>query len=44
VLVAGPAAVVVAGFLLPLIAPAFYAAYRYAYRSPDLWPATEDTP
>ena len=42
VLVAGPAAIVVAGILLPLIAPAFYAAYRYAYRSPELWPATED--
>lgn len=44
VLIAGPAAIVVAGFLLPLVAPAFYAAYRYAYRSPDIWPATEDTP
>jgi hypothetical protein len=44
VLMAGPAAIVVAGILLPLIAPAFYAAYRYAYRSPDVWPATEDTP
>lgn len=44
VLMAGPAAIVVAGFLLPLVAPAFYAAYRYAYRSPDIWPATEDTP
>lgn len=44
VLMAGPAAIVVAGFLLPLVAPAFYAAYRYAYRSPELWPATEDTP
>ena len=44
VLMAGPAAIVVAGFLLPLVAPAFYAAYRYAYRSPELWPATEDPP
>jgi hypothetical protein len=44
VLMAGPAAIVVAGILLPLIAPAFYAAYRYAYRSPEVWPATEDTP
>jgi hypothetical protein len=44
VLMAGSAAIVVAGLLLPLIAPAFYAAYRYAYRSPDLWPATEVTP
>ncbi len=44
VLMAGPAAIVVAGILLPLIAPAFYAAYRYAYRSPEVWPAPEDTP
>ena len=44
VLMAGPAAIVVAGFLLPLVAPAFYAAYRYAYRSPELWPAREETP
>ena len=44
VLMAGPAAIVVAGFLLPLIAPAFYAAYRYAYRSPELWPALEEMP
>jgi hypothetical protein len=44
VLMAGPAAIVVAGFLLPLVAPALYAAYRYAYRSPELWPAPEDAP
>jgi hypothetical protein len=44
VLMAGPAAIVVAGLLLPLTAPAFYAAYRYAYRSPEIWPATEDAP
>jgi hypothetical protein len=44
VLMAGSAAIVVAGFLLPLVAPAFYAAYRYAYRSPELWPAPEDAP
>ena len=44
VLVAGPAAIVVTGILLPLNAPAFYAAYRYAYRSPDVWPATEEAP
>jgi len=24
--------------------PAFVATYRYAYRSPDLWPAEETTP
>jgi hypothetical protein len=27
--------------LLPLVLPAFYAAYRYAYRSPQLWRAEE---
>jgi O-antigen ligase len=26
------------GALLLLVAPAFVAAYRYAYRSPELWP------
>jgi FtsH-binding integral membrane protein len=44
VLMAGPAAVVMVAILLPLLAPAFYAAYRYAYRSPELWPAPEETP
>jgi hypothetical protein len=44
VLLAGPAAIVVSAVLLPLLAPAFYAAYRYAYRSPELWPAPEETP
>ena len=29
--------------LLPLVLPAFYAAYRYAYRSPQLWRAEEPT-
>jgi len=27
--------------LLPLVLPAFYAAYRYAYRSPQVWRAEE---
>jgi hypothetical protein len=27
--------------LLLVVAPAFYAAYRYAYRSPDIWLAEE---
>lgn len=27
--------------LLPLVLPAFYATYRYAYRSPQLWRAKE---
>ena len=44
VLIAGPAAIVVAAVLLSLLAPAFYAAYRYAYRSPELWPAPEKAP
>jgi hypothetical protein len=44
VLIAGPAAMLVVAVLLPLVAPAFYAAYRYAYRSPELWPAPEETP
>jgi hypothetical protein len=43
VLIAGPAAMLVVAVLLPLVAPAFYAAYRYAYRSPELWPAPEET-
>jgi hypothetical protein len=42
-LLAGPAAMIVVGVLLPLVAPAFYAAYRYAYRSPELWPAPEES-
>lgn len=44
VLMAGPAARIVVAVLLPLLAPAFYAAYRYAYRSPELWPAPEESP
>lgn len=44
VLMAGPAAMLVVAVLLPLLAPAFYAAYRYAYRSPELWPAAEEAP
>ena len=44
VALAGPAAVIVIAALLPLLAPAFYAAYRYAYRSPDVWAPTEETP
>ena len=38
---AGSSALIVIGVLLPFVAPAFVAAYRYAYRSPDLWPAEE---
>jgi hypothetical protein len=37
----GRAAMLVVGALLPFVVPAFVAAYRYAYRSPELWPAEE---
>lgn len=37
----GSAAMLVVGVLLPFVVPAFVAAYRYAYRSPELWPAEE---
>ena len=29
---------------LALVLPAFYASYRYAYRSPDIWPPQEVAP
>ena len=38
---AGTAAMIVVAVLLPLVAPAFYAAYRYAYRSPQVWRTRE---
>jgi hypothetical protein len=38
---AGPEAIIMVLFLLVLVVPAFYASYRYAYRSPDLWRARE---
>jgi hypothetical protein len=38
---AGSSAMVVVGVLLPFVVPAFVAAYRYAYRSPELWPFEE---
>lgn len=38
---AGRAAMIVVAALLPFVVPAFIAAYRYAYRSPELWPAEE---
>jgi hypothetical protein len=41
VVIAGAAGLYVAGVSLLLLAPAFWAAWRYAYRSPDLWPSTE---
>lgn len=40
----GRAALIVVGALLPFVVPAFVAAYRYAYRSPELWPAEESSP
>jgi hypothetical protein len=44
VLIAGRDGIVVVLLMLPVIAPAFYAAYRYAYRSSELWPAEEEQP
>ena len=35
--IAGPDAIVAVLLILLLAAPAFYAAWRYAYRSPDIW-------
>ncbi len=40
---AGADARIVVIMLLPLVLPAFYATYRYAYRSPQLWRAEEPT-
>jgi hypothetical protein len=40
----GRAAIIVAGVLLAFVAPAFVATYRYAYRSPELWPVEETLP
>lgn len=40
----GRAAMIVVGALLPFVVPAFVATYRYAYRSPELWPAEETSP
>lgn len=35
--IAGTEAIVAVLLILLLAAPAFYAAWRYAYRSPDIW-------
>ena len=43
-LLAGPAAMLVVLVLLALLVPAFYASYRYAYRSPQIWPQQETAP
>lgn len=40
----GSAARLLVAVLLPLVAPAFYATYLYAYRSPHLWRAREEAP
>ena len=40
-LLAGADARMMVIVLLPLVLPAFYAAYRYAYRSPQVWRAGE---
>lgn len=37
----GRSALIVVGALLPFVVPAFVATYRYAYRSPELWPTEE---
>lgn len=41
---AGDAARYVVGVSLLLVLPAYYAAYRYAYRSPEIWPPQEVVP
>lgn len=41
---AGNTARTFVALLLPLVAPAFYATYRYAYRSPQLWRDREPPP
>jgi len=41
---AGPEAIIMVAVLLVLVLPAFYASYRYAYRSPQLWRAEERMP
>lgn len=38
IVMAGKVAIAVGIVLLALLAPVFVAAYRYAYRSPELWP------
>jgi hypothetical protein len=40
-LLAGPAARLVVAVTVPCVIPAFVAAYRYAYRSPELWRVEE---
>jgi hypothetical protein len=42
VAIAGIDGIVVVLLSLPVIAPAFYAAFRYAYRSHELWPMEKD--
>jgi hypothetical protein len=44
VAIAGIDGMVVVMLSLLVIAPAFYAAFRYAYRSPELWPMEESPP
>lgn len=44
VAIAGRDGIVVVLLALPVIAPAFYATYRYAYRSPELWPMEGKSP
>lgn len=42
--IAGRDAIVAVAILLLIAAPAFYAAYRYAFHSPDVWKTTEHPP
>lgn len=42
VAMAGRDGLAVVLLVLPALAPAFYAAYRYAYHSPGLWPMEAD--
>jgi len=46
VALAGPIAIIYAAALLALVAPVYVATFRYAYRSPQLWPprATQIAP
>jgi len=41
--IAGTDALIVVAIMLLFAAPAFYAAYRYAFHSPDVWQTKETT-
>ncbi len=44
VAIAGHDGIVVVLLSLPVIAPAFFAAYRYAFHSPELWQTEGESP